>query len=343
MKLPLAAAALFSAVQLWAGVAPAPAEATPTTTPITTANARLGRGINLGNALEAPAEGAWGVVLKAEYFQTIRQAGFASVRLPVRWSAHAGKEPPYTLEPGFAARVDWAIDQALANKLNIIVNVHHFEEMDAEPAAHLERLTAIWSQIAERYRNRPASVYFELYNEPHNQLTAEHWNAALTKLLHAVRATNPTRPVIVGPVSWNAIRALDALHLPASDRNLIVTVHYYDPFRFTHQGASWVKDADTWPSLAWTGSEAEKAAVRTDLEKAARWGRDHDRPLFLGEFGAFSRADIQSRANWTRQVAQEANRLGFSWAYWEFCSGFGAYDPAAERWREPLKGALLGN
>src|SRR5262245_51928059 len=55
------------------------------------ANKRLGRGINLGNALEAPKEGEWGVKLKAEYFKTIKDAGFATVRLPVRWSNHADK------------------------------------------------------------------------------------------------------------------------------------------------------------------------------------------------------------------------------------------------------------
>src|SRR5947207_511543 len=58
---------------------------------------RLGRGINFGNALEAPSEGEWGMELKAEYFAAVRQAGFDSVRIPVRWSAHAGAAPPYAL------------------------------------------------------------------------------------------------------------------------------------------------------------------------------------------------------------------------------------------------------
>ena len=52
-------------------------------------NTLLGRGVNLGNALEAPTEGEWGVVLKEEYFSIIKQAGFNSIRLPVRWSGHA--------------------------------------------------------------------------------------------------------------------------------------------------------------------------------------------------------------------------------------------------------------
>jgi endoglucanase len=63
--------------------------------------------------------------------------------------------------------------------------------------------------------------------------------------------------------------------------------------------------------------------------------------VFLGEFGAFQVADMDSRARWTRFVAREAEKLGFSWAYWEFCAGFGAYDPQAGAWRGPLKGALL--
>src|ERR1700751_3125287 len=87
-------------------------------------NKKLGRGINLGNALDAPKEGAWGVTLKAEYFRTIKEAGFDTIRLPVRWSAHAEANAPYSIDPTFAARVDWAVDQALANKLNIIVNIH---------------------------------------------------------------------------------------------------------------------------------------------------------------------------------------------------------------------------
>jgi endoglucanase len=306
------------------------------------ANKRLGRGINLGNALEAPKEGEWGVTLKADYFKAIKEAGFNSVRLPVKWSAHAKADAPYTIDPTFFARVDWAIDQALANKLNIVVNVHHYAEMDTQPDQQLPRLVAIWQQIAERYKDRPDGVYFELLNEPHDKLVDGKWNATIPKLLAAVRATNPTRPVIVGPAYWNAIWALDKLELPATDRHLILTVHYYDPFQFTHQGASWAKGSEKWKGRKWTGSDAERDAVRKQFEKANAWAKKHDRPVFLGEFGAYSQADMESRARWTRCVVQEAERLGWSWAYWEFCSGFGAYDPRTDKWREPLKEALVG-
>jgi endoglucanase len=304
-------------------------------------NKKLGRGMNLGNALEAPKEGAWGVTLKADYFRTIKEAGFDTVRLPVRWSAHADDRAPYAIDPTFAARVSWAVDQALANNLNVIVNVHHYDEMDVAPDRHLPRLIALWSQIAERFKDRPSAVLFELLNEPHDRLTEATWNATIPALLQAVRKTNPTRLVIVGPAHWNGIAALPKLELPAGDRNLIVTVHFYEPFQFTHQGAPWAKGADQWKGRKWTGSDAERAAIRAQLEKAAAWAKQHDRPVFLGEFGAFQVADMESRARWTRCVTREAEKLGFSWAYWEFCSGFGAYDPQAGSWRGPLKAALL--
>ena len=304
------------------------------------ANRKLGRGINLGNALEAPKEGAWGVTLKAEYFKSIKDAGFATVRLPVNWAAHAQAAEPYEIDLTFAQRVDWAIDQAHANKLNIILDLHHYGAMHADPDKHLPRLLALWRQIADRYSKQPPSVYFELYNEPQDKLNEARWNAAIPRLLAVVRKSNPTRPVIVGPAQWNGIRALDKLELPAEDHNLILTVHFYDPFQFTHQGAGFVKGADQWKGKTW-GTEADRSAVRDAFARAAAWAKKHDRPVFLGEFGVFQEAPMDSRAKWTRFVVSEAERNGFSWAYWEFCSGFGAYDPKTDKWREPMKAALI--
>jgi len=77
-----------------------------------------------------------------------------------------------------------------------------------------------------------------------------------------------------------------------------------------------------------------------DFDKAATWGQEHDRPLYLGEFGAYSKAPMPERELWTRAIVKAARSRGFALAYWEFCSGFGAYDSTAHRWREPLLKAL---
>jgi endoglucanase len=89
-------------------------------------NKRLGRGVNLGNALEAPMEGEWGVALKEEYFSLIKSAGFDSVRIPIRWSAHASQTPPYTIDTAFFKRIDWAIDQALENNLQLVIDMEQY-------------------------------------------------------------------------------------------------------------------------------------------------------------------------------------------------------------------------
>lgn len=302
----------------------------------------LGRGVNLGNALDAPNEGEWGLTLKEAYFEQIKAAGFDAVRIPVRWSAHAEASPPYRIDPQFFDRVDWVVRQALQRRLRAVLNMHHYNEIFEKPDAHRERFLALWRQIAERYQSQPPALLFELLNEPNNKLTADKWNQLLAEALAIVRRSNPTRDVVVGPVGWNAIGELKGLTLPEEDRHLVVTVHYYSPFQFTHQGASWAgPQAQQWLGTKWTGAPEERQAVEHDLDIAIAWAVKHRRPMYLGEFGAFSQADMDSRARWTRFVADAAVKRKMGFAYWEFCSGFGVYDPAAERWVQPLKDALL--
>ena len=301
----------------------------------------LGRGINLGNAFEAPDEGEWGVRLEESYFQAIADAGFNSIRLPVRWSNHAGYTAPYTIDPKFLARVDWAVEQAVSRGLKIVVNIHHYEGMDSAPDDNRERFLGLWKQMAEHYRNHSQNVFFELLNEPHDKLTAGRWNAILAEALAVVRQSNPTRTVIIGPVAWNGISELKSLELPEADRNLLVTVHYYSPFTFTHQGAHWLGSAGPPIGTKWTGTDAEKAAVMKDFDTAAAWSIEHQRPIYLGEFGAYEKADLDSRVRWTKFVEETAAARKMSTAYWEFCSGFGAYDPAKHAWIEPLREALV--
>jgi aryl-phospho-beta-D-glucosidase BglC (GH1 family) len=302
----------------------------------------FGRGVNLGNALDAPREGEWGVTLEEGYFDLIRKAGFDSVRIPVRWSAHADAAAPFRIDPKFFERVDWAIQQSLARGLQPLVNMHHYGEMMTDPDAHRERFLALWRQIAEHYRDLPPSVAFELLNEPTGKLTAQKWNEILAEALRVVRRTHPDRQIVIGPVGWNAIGELGGLVLPEDDRHLIVTVHYYSPFQFTHQGADWAgSEAAKWLGTKWTGTKAEQQGVIRDLDTAITWAVKHHRPLYLGEFGAYSRADMESRARWTRFVADEALKRKAGFAYWEFCSGFGVYDAQRKQWNEPLKNALV--
>lgn len=303
-------------------------------------NRRLGRGINLGNALEAPSEGEWGVTLNETFFSLISSAGFDSVRIPIRWSAHADSEFPYTIDPVFFKRVDWAIEQAFRNNLRVVINIHHYDELMENPRLHHDRFLAIWEQIALHYQDYPESLYFELLNEPHGPLSV-FWNDLAAEAIRTIRKTNPERTLIVGPGNWNNMGELQDLTLPETDRNLIVTVHYYSPFEFTHQGAEWVSGSEKYLGTPWEGKEWEKKAIDTDFDLVLMWSQKHHRPIFLGEFGAYSKADMDSRKRWTEYVARSAEKRGFSWAYWEFCAGFGVYNPQTHGWVEPLLTALI--
>jgi len=317
---------------------------TPTTESTATpmSSVTLGRGINFGNMLEAPNEGEWGLTVQEEYFDRVKEAGFDFIRLPVRWNTHAGQEWPYTIDPAFFARVDEIVNWAVERDLTIIVDFHHYEEMMWDPWSHKDRFVGIWKQVAGHYKEYPSNVLFELLNEPNDQLNASLWNQCLVEALAVVRETNPTRDVVIGPVSWNAYDWLSTLDVP-NDQHLIVTFHYYLPFQFTHQGAEWTGDeAQKWLGITWDATDAEKAEITAHFDAVSEWSARHGNVrILLGEFGAYSRAPQDSRVRWTEFVSREAERHGFAWAYWEMASGFGAYDPSAGAWREDLLNALI--
>ena len=305
---------------------------------------RLGRGLNMGNSLEAPKGASWGRAIGDEDFSRIKAAGFSSVRIPVRWADYAAKEAPYAIEPAFADKVEALVKAALKADLQVVLNIHHFDELDQDPVGQRPRFAALWKQLAERFAGYPDALQFELSNEPHGKHGASEWNANLRVALAEVRRLHPERAVHVGSVQWNQIAMLKALDLPKEDRHLIAHIHYYSPFHFTHKNASWVKGAKEWKDGdTWDGTEAEQAAVRKDFAVAREWAKAEGRPIFLGEFGASgSNPNYPARVRWTRFVREAAEESGFAWAYWEYQAGFGVWDPKAKEWRMELRDALLG-
>ncbi len=299
----------------------------------------LGPGVNLGNMLEAPSEGEWGHKVKPEYLKTIATAGFQHVRLPVRWSAYAAQSAPYTIQPAFFDRIDQILTQAYETGLKVVLNVHHYDEFYPNPKAHHERLIALWQQIATHYQHHSNSLYFEVLNEPTDKVDPHVWDTVFNDCLVTIRHTNLTRPVIVGPINWNNVHAVPLLQLPP-DNLLIVTFHYYEPFAFTHQGAEWQSPPPPL-GVVWSGSDQDLQKLESDFAKAVDWAKTHQRPLYLGEFGAYHKADLDSRVKWTKAIRDIAAKHQMAWCYWEFCAGFGVYDSSNNQWIEPLRQALL--
>lgn len=306
---------------------------------------RLGRGINMGNMFEAPTETEWGNPWKPEYFRIIAELGFTHVRLPVRWetTARSSSNPPYTISATFMNRIKLVVDSALANNLHIVFNMHHHEALFTNPAGQKDRFMAQWRQISEFFKDYPDSLLFEPLNEPNGNLTPELWNVFFPEVLSIIRETNPDRTVLIGTPEWGGLGGLPKLEIPDDD-NIILTIHYYNPFNFTHQGAEWSgEQSQAWLGTKWFDTEADRAVIHNEFQLAKNISEEHNIPIHVGEFGAYSKADMESRARWTTYLARWFESQGFSWAYWEFSAGFGIYNPSTKKLVDPLVNALLYN
>jgi endoglucanase len=302
-------------------------------------NQRLGRGVNI-----IGYDPLWQSRAKArmqdKHFRLIKQAGFNHVRINLHPFKFMGNAPDYPINPAWLETLDWAVAQALDNDLVAILDMHEFTAMARDFAGLKAKYLAVWEQLAARYQNYPDTVIFELLNEPNGALTVALWNEFLMEPYNIVRRTNPDRTLIIGPAFWNGIDYIEDLKLPEADRNIIVTVHYYHPMPFTHQGASWSSHRDV-VGMEWHGTPEEQQAIVRDLGKVQRWAEQQNRPIYLGEFGAYDKADMASRAHYTSFVARHAEHLGWSWGYWQFDSDFVVYDIDQDRWVTPILNALI--
>ncbi len=274
------------------------------------------------------------------HFQRIHQGGFQTVRINLQAFSHmdAGNH----LDPAWFKTLDWAVKSALANGLTVILDEHDYNVCGKDAEACKPRLMAFWEQVAEHYKDAPNSVLFEVLNEPNTQVTPELWNAWIKQALAVIRKSNPRRNLVIGLASWNNIRYLDKLELPGSDRNILVTVHYYLPMNFTHQGARWNAATANLSGITW-GTDAEKKKLEDDFAGVQQWSKTQSRPILLGEFGAYDRggADMDSRVRYTSHVARTAESLGWAWTYWQFDSDFVVYDMAKDDWVQPIWRALI--
>ena len=327
---------------LWvlAGLAVGPAAVAAQPVPaLTQANQPFHRGVNVLGYDPYWNEGGkrrfeW------RHFAEIHKAGFDFVRVNLQAFKHMGARD--RLEPQWLAKLDDVVREAQAAGLGVILDEHDFDVCSQDVAACQARLSAFWQQVAPRYARAPRNVAFELLNEPHDKLNGEVWNNMLAQLLATVRETNPDRIVVVGPTHWNSLADLPLLKLPA-DPNLLVTFHYYEPFQFTHQGATWAGDWVMHQHGVKWGSAKDRAALAADFDKVAAWLAASRRPILLGEFGAYDKSGtpLDLRTAYIGAARSEAERRGFGWAYWQFEGDFVVWDMANQRWIEPIRRALV--
>lgn len=328
-RLPLifAAAAFFNSSALYAEP------------PAATNSIPVGKCINLGNTFEPPAEAAWGGrAATAKDMRNIATAGFDTIRIPVRWDTHSGAGPEFRIDGKYLARVKSIVDAAQKEGLNVILNSHHFERIHKEPLESAPQLAAMWKQIAFAFAGYSRdTLWFEMENEPHDKFDHSNLLAVLGPALTEIRKTNPDRPVIIGGEKWSGIDSLATLPLPA-DPHVIPTFHYYDPFDFTHQGASWV---DQPPPLGRSyGSADDGKLLERDVQKVRDYIARTGKTPFMGETGAHTTVPLDGRIAYHSAVTKAFEPTGIGMCMWAYSNTFPFYDSESGKWLPGLRAAV---
>ncbi|MGG6310928.1 cellulase family glycosylhydrolase [Paenibacillus macerans] len=254
-------------------------------------------GWNLGNTLDATGsdETSWGNPrVTKELIQAIAAQGYKSIRIPVTWDVHLGAAPDYKIEPAYLDRVQEVVDWALDAKLYVMINIHHdswlwVSHMEKNHDTVLARYEALWTQIADRFKDYPAKLLFESINEPRftdggttDRAKQYELLNELTASFHAIvrdsSGQNAVRPLVLPTRETSpAQEDLDQLYdmiTSLNDPNLIATVHYYGFWPFSVNIAGYYRfDKDTQQDIFATFDNVYDTLVAKGI------------PVILGEYG----------------------------------------------------------
>jgi endoglucanase len=236
------------------------------------------------------------------------------------------------------ARVEHVVGLARSAGLNVVLNSHNFDDLHAKPAENTDRLAGIWRQVADRFAGQSRDhLWFEIENEPHDRLTNANLIATLSPALAAIRKGNPDRPVIIGGEFWSGIDSLATLELP-DDPNVVPTFHYYEPFDFTHQGATWVTPTPPLGRVYGTGADVER--LNRDVAKVRDYIKRTGKTPFLGEFGANGTIPTDQRVAYQRAVRVAFDATGIGMCAWGYTNTFPLYDNSKKAWVPGMRSAM---
>lgn len=289
----------------------------------------LGMGWNLGNSMDAHENGVSGETLwhdqaaTQQTFDSVKAAGFASVRIPVTWLGHIGAAPEYKIEQAWMDRVKEIAGYAKNAGLKAIVNIHHDGHADHGKADELSwlkleaasndsilndsikaKLKAVWTQIAEAFKEEGDWLIFETMNEiqdgswggGRNQTDGgkqyqvlNEWNQVCVDAIRAVGGENEKRYIGVPGYVCNPDLTIQNLVLPTdkTPNRLMVAVHSYDPWDYAGSGKH-----SEWGHTGKDIVEGTSEKTYTDMldrlyEKYVKQGI----PVYFGEFGCVHRKD----------------------------------------------------
>ena len=323
----------------------------------------LSRGVNLSNWFNDYSDPAqFGSRFALSKLQLIKNSGFTYVRIPIGVTILFNAAQPDQLNASNLMYIDAAIDNCIKAGLGVTINLHPLSndadtQLAADPSFG-DKVSAYWKAVANYFKKYSAdTLFFEVYNEPHASaagLTTQGyswWQPVQEKMIKAIREATPDHSIIVGGEGWNGINGLIQL-TPYNFQHIIYNFHFYDPFLFTHQGATWTgwqvaMDARNVPypsspaavapliagssntelnnTLQWYGEQRYNIdSLDRWVKVAYDWAKSRNVKLINNEFGSYKDfAPRQSRLNFLHDIRTVFEKYKIGWAMWECDEGFG--------------------
>lgn len=320
------------------------------------AMATLNRGYNITNWLEQ-TRFAGTFRYDETFVSQLATAGFKALRLPVDLDLYAtvtgaGDALDATISPDLFTVLDAFEAWTAKYGISLTIDYHQYDtSLDKSKPDTLTLAVLLWGKVAAHFAANPRTdLFYELLNEPElsfkgTPLTQVEWTALAERMITAIRATDTVHTLIFGDIQWYGIGAL-ITRKPLSDANVIYSIHTYEPFIFTHQGASWANMASThdlpypyaperWSAYfaelgfttkmeSWILSAARnyyktgnKSAIRNQIVTAKQWAIANNVPVICNEFGAYDgKSRLEDRARYLTDVVATFEELQIPWQQW---------------------------
>ena len=294
----------------------------------------MGVGWNLGNTLDAHNdnltindapevhETCWGnPETTKDLVDPLIEQGFGTIRVPVTWKHHL--DDNNNIDSAWLDRVQEIVDYGYNSGIYVIVNVHHedwnYPYYDNKDAA-TEKIQAVWSQIAERFKDYDEHLIFEVQNEPRKVGTDVEWtggddegrevvnavNMAAYETIRAAGGNNADRLIMLpGYAASSNTEVLESIEFPEGDNMVAASVHAYTPYDFALniQGRS-----------EWNHDSADIDRLMRDIDRIFI---SKGIPAIIGEFGALNKDNEAERVEWVTYYLNKAKETGVPCIWWD--------------------------
>ena len=332
----------------------------------------LNKGINITNWLEEK-----GTIFKGTFkfdesdVKLMADNGIKSLRFPIDLDQYATNRDEFvadttnTVELKFDDANLFAVLDSFAewtsrNNMSFVIDYHEYDNgynvKSAKDPKYTKMMASVWKHVAEHYAsNEREDIFFELLNEPdmtNGQVTTTLWRAAAQEIIDSIRTIDTKHSIIFGDAEWYSITRLSKGQ-PLNDDNIIYAIHTYEPFIFTHQGASWTDlkgvknlmfpyDKDRWSEYSADFGVIPKNYKTTLLNyykighkeyilklilPAKEWAVENNVPVIINEFGAYNlKTDKQSVLNYMTAMTEISDTLQIPLTHWGYTGGFSLFE-----------------